>query len=108
MERIQDYRQPLVTASGIFLGFMLTFSTVWVQEAFTKHFVRDVIVGISIVTCIILLQIVLYRVLTMNYPVERMNVYYQRTLRLFLIAVTVPFVAFLLVIIRRLVDAQRT
>ena len=104
MEKIQDYRQPIVTASGIFLGFMLGFSSTWVRDAFTKHLVRDIIVAVSITLCICLLMVVLYRILTMRYPVENATVYYQRTLRLFLIAISVPFVAFLIIVIRRLIE----
>ena len=100
MENIQNYRQPMVTATGIFLGFMLGFAAGWVGNAFTKHMFRDVVVATSIILSITLLLIVLYRMLNMNYPADRVNAYYQRTLRLFLTAVSVPFVAFVLIVIR--------
>jgi len=99
MENIQNYRQPIVTATGIFLGFMLNFATGWVGNAFTKHILKDVIVAISIILCITLLLVVLYRMLNMNYPVDRVDAYYQKTLRLFLIAVSVPFIAFVLILL---------
>jgi ABC-type phosphate transport system auxiliary subunit len=100
MENIQNYRQPMVTATGIFLGFMLSFAAAWVGTAFTKHMFRDAVVAISIILSITLLLVVLYRILNMNYPADRVNVYYQQTLRLFLTAVSVPFVAFVLIVIR--------
>jgi hypothetical protein len=100
MEKIQDYRQPMVTATGIFLGFMLSFATSWERDAFTKHVFRDVIVAASITLSITLLLVVLFRILNMNYPAERVEEYYRRTLRFFLIAVSIPFVAFILILLR--------
>jgi hypothetical protein len=103
MENIQNYRQPMVTATGIFLGFLLSFTSVWVVNAFTKYFIRDLIVCVSIMMSQALLMIVLFRMLNMNYPADKVVAYYQRTLRLFLIAVAIPFVAFILVILRVLI-----
>jgi len=103
MGQIANYRQPMVTAAGIFLGFLLNFGTAWVAEAFTKHIVRDIIVGTSTIACITLLMVVLYRMLNMRYPPEKAETYYQRTLRLFLLAISLPFVSFILIVIHRLV-----
>src|SRR5690349_7018789 len=105
MENMQHYRQPIVTATGIFLGFMLTFASQWVQNAFTKYMVKDIITAVSIGICFTLLLVVLFRILTMDYPPDRVNTYYRRTLRVFLIAVTVPFFSFLLIIIHKLVTS---
>jgi len=102
MGQIANYRQPMVTATGIFLGFLLSFGANWVPEAFTKHFVRDVIVGTSTTACLTLLMVVLYRMLNMRYPLEKAEAYYQRTLRLFLLAISLPFVSFILIVIHRL------
>jgi hypothetical protein len=102
-ENIQNYRQPMVTATGIFLGFMLSFAAGWVPNAFTKHLFRDVVVAISVVLSITLLMIVLYRILNMNYPSGKVNAYYQKTLRLFLIAIAAPFVAFVLIVLKTLI-----
>jgi hypothetical protein len=100
MENIQNYRQPMVTATGIFLGFMLSFAASWVGNAFTKHMFRDYIVAISVILSITLLLVVLYRMLNMNYPADKVNTYYQQALRLFQTAVSIPFVAFVLIVIR--------
>jgi hypothetical protein len=102
-EKIQEYRQPIVTATGIFLGFMLNFATNWVRDAFTKHLFRDIFVALSIILCITLLMVVLYRILNMNYPSERIVAYYQQTLRLFLIAISVPFIAFVVIVLKTLI-----
>jgi len=103
MKNIQHYRQPIVTASGIFLGFMLNFASTWIKDAFTKNMFRDIVLGLSILVCISLLLIVLFRILRMNFPAEKVDAYYQKTLRLFIIGVSVPFLAFVLVVIRTLI-----
>ena len=103
MENIQHYRQPIVTATGIFMGFMLNFASTWIKDAFTKNIFRDVVLGLSILVCICLLLIVLFRILKMHSPADKIDAYYKITLRLFIIAVSVPFVAFVLVVIRTLI-----
>jgi len=103
MENIQSYRQPMVTATGIFLGFMLNYASNWITTAFTKYLVRDVIVGVSISISITLLLIVLYRMLSMHYPTERVDAYYQKTLRYLLIAASLPFIGFVLLVLRLII-----
>lgn len=105
MSRIQNFRQPMVTATGIFLGFMLEFTSRWINTAFTDNkgqVIRDIIIGMGVLSCIALLQIVLYRILRMNYPEDKAGEFYQRTLQLFMIAITIPFVAFVLIILYRM------
>jgi len=103
-DRISQYRQPMVTATGIFLGFMLNFTSVWIKDAFVKYFFRDVVVAIGITVCLFTLLLVLFRMLRMNYPTHP-DEFYRRTLRLFLVGITVPFFAFLIVIVHKLIVA---
>jgi hypothetical protein len=98
MDKIDQYRQPMVTATGIFLGFMLNFSTSWVKDAFTRYIFRDTVVAISTIVCLFSLLAVLFRMLRMNYLVEPDKFYY-RTLRLFLVGITVPFFSLLIIVI---------
>ena len=98
MDDLHYYRPPMVTATGIFLGFMLNFASHWVTTAFTKYVVRDTIVGISILLSITLLLVVLYRILNRHYPAEKEDAYYQRTLHLFIIAASFPFIGFALLL----------
>ena len=93
----------MVTATGIFLGFMLNFTTDWVPNAFSKNLFVDVLVAISVTTSIALLLIVLFRILRMNYPANLVNEYYKKTLILFLIGISIPFIAFLIVLIDKFV-----
>ena len=103
MERIDQFRQPMVTATGIFLGFLLNFSTTWIKDAFTRYMLRDIVVAISIIVCLFSLLLVLFRMLRMNYPVEPEK-FYHRTLRLFLIGITVPFFSLLIIVIDKWVE----
>ena len=100
-KNIQDYRAPMVTATGIFLGFMLNFTASWVREAFTVHKFRDTIISISVVACLSLLLIVLYRILRIKNSTDVES--YRKTLLLFLIGITIPFIAFLVVIVQKFV-----
>src|SRR5215467_11585483 len=101
-DKISQFRQPMVTATGIFLGFMLNFTSVWIKDAFVKYAFRDSVVAIGITVCLFTLLLVLFRMLRMNYPTHP-DEFYRRTLRLFLIGIGVPFFAFLIVIAHRLI-----
>ena len=104
MDNIHQYRQPLVTATGIFLGFMLNFTSVWIRDAFTKNMFRDIVVAISIVVSLFLLLLVLMRILRMKYPTETER-FYRKTLIFFFFGITIPFVAFLIIIVDKLVKS---
>src|SRR5689334_15862978 len=101
--KIVNFRQPMVTATGIFLGFLLNFAVNWIGDAFTKYIVKDLIIGISIACSLALLMTVLYRILNMRYPTHDPIGYYQKTLKLFLAGISFPFISFVLVIIHRLI-----
>lgn len=93
----------MVTATGIFLGFMLEFANGWLPSAFATFSFRDIVISISTITSIALLIIVLFRVLRINYRVESTEQYYKKTLRCFIIAISIPFFSMVLVVIHKLV-----
>jgi F0F1-type ATP synthase assembly protein I len=98
---IQGFRQPMVTATGIFLGFMLNFTSGWIKDAFTVYKFKDVVVAIAVGTCLSFLIIVLFRILRLKHPTEPEK-FYRKTLFYFLIGITVPFIAFLIVIVDKM------
>lgn len=102
MDNIQPYRQPMVTATGIFLGFMLNFTSAWMPIAFAKDKFRDIVLAIAVTLCLASLILVLIRMLRMTYPVEP-GKFYRRTLILFIIGITIPFFAFLLIAIEKFI-----
>lgn len=91
-DKIQSYRQPLVTSTGIILGFILNFASTFVKTDTGLSDLIAYIIGICILTGIICLIIVLSRVLKMKYPKEKAEEYYQKTLNYFLFGVSISFV----------------
>ncbi|HEY6955403.1 MAG TPA: hypothetical protein VI385_09170 [Flavisolibacter sp.] len=102
MENIQQYRQPLVTATGIFLGFMLKFVTEWMPISFVDNKIRDSIVAAGTLPSIALLVVVLYRILRLVEP-ERQLEFYKTTLHLFIIGISLPFFSMVVIMLRKLV-----
>jgi hypothetical protein len=101
---IHQFRPPLVTATGIFLGFMLNFTNEWLPHSFSRSTAGGIIVAVSVTSSIGLLIVVLYRILKKDYPVDRVDTFYRTTLRLFIIGIIIPFFTILLAMIARLVD----
>ena len=92
----------MVTASGIFLGFMLSFTSEWIRYTISIQKIRDVVVAISIIASLSLLLITLFRILRMYQPTNPEK-YYRKTLLLFLIGISIPFIAFIMVIAEKFV-----
>jgi hypothetical protein len=95
-DKILAYRQPMVTATGIILGFILNFASSFVKTESPFSGILSYIIGICILTGIICLIIVLYRVLKMKYPKEKAEEYYQKTLNFFIFGVSISFVGALI------------
>ena len=102
MDNIQQYRQPLVTATGIFLGFMLNFVNGWMPGSFTNYKIRDSIIAVGTLISIALLIVVLYRILKINYQPDSALKFYRKTLRLFIIGITIPFFTMVIIMLRKL------
>lgn len=103
MEKIQPYRQPLVTATGIFLGFMLDFVNGWMPTSFTIYKIRDAIIAVGSLSSIALLIMVLYRILKLNVSGDFPPSYYRKTLRFFIVGISIPFFSMVVILLRRLV-----
>lgn len=91
-DKIQSYRQPLVTATGIILGFVLNFASTFVKTESPLSDIAAYVMGLCILTGIICLILVLSRILKMNYPKEQAELYYKKTLRFFIFGVSISFV----------------
>jgi hypothetical protein len=102
MADIHDYRQPMVTATGIFLGFMLNFTSGWIKDAFTKNMFRDCVVAICMMVSLSLLLLVLIRILRMKYPTDPER-FYRKTLVFFFFGIAIPFLGFIIIIIDRFI-----
>jgi hypothetical protein len=97
--QIQNYRQPMVTATGILLGFILNFAVLWVQYPSTLNRLRDVVALFTLTISVILLLIVMFRILNMRYPRHKTEAYYQKTLWIFISGLCTIFLGIFIVMI---------
>jgi len=101
-DRLQPFRQPVVTASGILLGFILNYIQVWSGVAFKGDRRYDYEIGIGLSVCIALLIIVIYRILRIDYPEEDYLRYYKVTHKLFVVGLIVPFLTMAVIIVEKI------
>jgi len=95
-DKLQSFRQPMVTATGIILGFILNFAASFVKAESSLSTVVAYIVAICILLGIICLIIVLSRILNAQYPRQAAEKYYQTTLHYFIFGVSISFVGVML------------
>ncbi|MFL5739797.1 MAG: hypothetical protein ACJ75B_06240 [Flavisolibacter sp.] len=91
----------MVTATGIFLGFMLNLTNEWIKQEQPLQRIRDAVIAIGLISSLCLLLLVLFRILKMNYP-DQPEKFYRRTLLYFLVGISIPFIAFLGIIIEKI------
>ncbi|MFN8443683.1 MAG: hypothetical protein U0175_23090 [Caldilineaceae bacterium] len=90
-DKIQAFRPPLVTATGIILGFMLNFAASWVKTESPLGDGLAYFVGICVLIGTGCLIATLYRILRFSYPRDRAEQYYNRTLLLFISGLSIAF-----------------
>lgn len=94
---IQNYRGPIATVIGIFLGFLLNAVGTWVSQTGVRSPFKEVVTAIGLFCCIVSLLIVLYRMLNIEYPHEHAVPYFKKTLHLLFIGLTIAFLSFFLI-----------
>ncbi len=97
MERDElfNFRQPLVTAAGIILGFVLNFTTSLVKRDNKSDIIALLILLFTLIG-ICFLIVSLYRILNNNYDRTKAKKFYKKTLAYFLTGVILSFVGGLL------------
>lgn len=107
MERDQlfNYRQPMVTASGIILGFVLNFATGLVRRD-NKSDLIIILILLTTLIGIVCLIVSLFRVLNHNYDRENSAKYYSKTLKFFISGVIFSFSGGLIKMLHTLVLSQ--
>jgi hypothetical protein len=88
---LQSFRQPLVTATGLLLGFSLGFAATWVHTDNPLGIVQALVVGACLLCGTVAQITTLFRILDHRYPRDDADAYYARTLRLFIAGVCVTF-----------------
>lgn len=100
-DQLFNFRQPLVTAAGIILGFVLNFATDLVKRD-RKNDLLALLILLSTLIGISLLIVALYRILDNNYDQDHANRFYKKTLNYFLCGVIFSFLGGLLKMIHTL------
>jgi hypothetical protein len=90
-DRIQPLRQPMVTATGIILGFMLNFLATWVKSNAKLGYGLGIVIGLCMLVGTILLVLCLFRILRLDYPRDRADAYYNYTLAIFIAGICLAF-----------------
>lgn len=91
-------RQPLVTAGGIILGFVLNFATSLVKRDNRSDFIVFLVL-VFVFVGVAFLIIALYRILNRDYSRKEASKYYRRSLHFFLTGVIFSFSGGLLKVI---------
>lgn len=97
---INNYRNPMVTAIGIILGFVLAYMGKWATEPTIQK--GDLGVAIGFLIGISLLIVALYRILNNRVEKEREEAYYHRTLKIFMLGIICSFIGTLLTIFQEM------
>lgn len=90
-DKIQTFRQPMVTATGIILGFVLNFVASWVKTDSPVGDGLAYLIGLCVVAGAASLILVLFRILNMDYPREKAQQYYHTTLVVFILGISLAF-----------------
>lgn len=78
----------MVTATGIILGFTLSFASGWVRSDTAVGERLAYVVAALVLVGVICLIVVLARILRTGIPDETVEAYYQQTIRIFVVGVS--------------------
>lgn len=87
-DRLATLRQPLVTATGIILGFVLNFASSWVKSDTAVGEWMAYLIFALVLAGMACLITVLARILRLGVPSEQSAGYYATTVRIFVIGVS--------------------
>ena len=87
-DRLQPYRQPLITGTGIILGFVLNFAGAFVKSDTGAAEWVVYLVFALILAGVICLVIALARILRLGIPAADSAAFYQRTRHIFITGVS--------------------
>lgn len=88
---LATFRQPMITAASLILGFTLGFVNQWVGKPNPLGAWADYLVGFFILLGTSCLVATVFRILRADYPRDTPMQYYARTLRLFIAGIMINF-----------------
>lgn len=99
-DKIQPYRQPMVTVTGLLLGFLFNYALGWIAKPSSLYKFEDAVSLVVLVSSITLFSMVLFRILNIHYPKETAEKYYQNTLKLFMASLSSILLGIFVVMIK--------
>jgi len=87
-DKLHPFRQPLITATGIILGFALNVATASLPNAFKSKTIVERFMSLGTLVHIPIYTIVMFRMLRKDYPRKKAESYYRKTLVLFVPGIT--------------------
>ena len=87
-DKLHPFRQPLITATGIILGFALNVAAAWLPNAFKSKSIVELFMALGTLVHIPIYTIVMFRMLRKDYPRKKAESYYRKTLVLFVSGIT--------------------
>lgn len=103
-DNIQNYRQPMVTAIGIILGFVLGYAGKWATDPVSDTTLSDYLVSTGLFVSVTLLIIALYRILNNKFPPENAGNYYSLTLKIFIMGLCASFMGIIISIFQTIIS----
>jgi hypothetical protein len=89
---LQSFRQPMVTATGVMLGFILSYVALWTRSEAEAGMLFALSTGICLFVGTGLLILCLFRMLQLDYPPATADRYYNITLWCFIVGIILAFV----------------
>lgn len=97
---LKDYRQPMVTSTGILLGFLLNFLAGWgIRTGEAILDAVDAVILASTILAVLIMTLTLYRILNANLGDRDPAPYYRTTLRLYIGGILLAFTGFFLAVL---------
>ncbi|HND86882.1 MAG TPA: hypothetical protein PK971_01065 [Saprospiraceae bacterium] len=91
-DKSKSYRDSMITATGIILGFLLNFETTWAKSEVALNDIGAYFVALTMLVGTVCLIAVLYRMLKLHQFSEKTEAYYNRTLLYFIFGISLAFV----------------
>lgn len=93
-DKISSVRGPMVTATGIILGFLLNYVATWVRSDIFVSEWQAYFIGCCVFLGTVCLIFVLFRILSLDFDTDQALRYYRNTLYLFIFGISFAFVGF--------------